>query len=124
MRLKRGSDGFFGTCPCILCGSIPCSPLRIQTLKTTNMDIRTSSIWIKLTKRGQKKIILGAIYREHSLLRQSDGGRSVEEVEQIARWRLTIKQWQEATKEEDAIVIGDMNLDFLTWDNPIIQSRT
>ena len=33
-RLKRGSDGFFGTCPCILCGSIPCSPHRIQTLKT------------------------------------------------------------------------------------------
>ena len=34
LRLKRGSYGFFGTCPCILCGSIPCSPHRIQTLKT------------------------------------------------------------------------------------------
>ena len=30
----NGGNGFSGTCPCLLCSSIPCSPLRIQTLKT------------------------------------------------------------------------------------------
>ena len=30
------------------------------------MDISTSSIWIKLTKKGHKKIILGALYREQT----------------------------------------------------------
>ena len=29
-----GGNGFFGTCPCFLCGSIPCSSQRTQTLKT------------------------------------------------------------------------------------------
>ena len=34
----NGGNGFFGTCPCFLCGGIPCSPQRIQTLKTNNIQ--------------------------------------------------------------------------------------
>ena len=91
--------------------------LNFEILKK-HMDSSTSSIWIKLTKRGQKKITLGAIYREHTLLKQDDNGKSGEEGEQVTRWRQIIKQWQEATKETDAFIVGDINLDFLTWDNP------
>ena len=31
---------------------------------------------------------------------------------------MIIKQWLETTKDSDAVIIGDMNLDFITWDNP------
>ena len=91
--------------------------LNFEVMKK-HMDTRTSSIWIKLTKKGHKKLILGALYREQTLLKQDDGKKSAEEVQQVARWRLNIKQWQDVTKDNDAIIVGDMNLDFVTWDNP------
>ena len=47
IAVKTGSYGFFGTCPCILCGSIPCSPHRIQTLKT-NPGLSLDSSWLPL----------------------------------------------------------------------------
>ena len=82
-----------------------------------HMDLWTTTIWIKITKRGQNKLIIGAIYREHTLLGQADGKKSSDIDRQISRWRQILKQWNEATKECDAFVIGDINLDYVTWNS-------
>ena len=49
----NGGNGFFGTCPCLLCGGITCSPHRIQTLKTNQKP----KWWIILTFLSRLKNI-------------------------------------------------------------------
>ena len=76
-----------------------------------------SSIWIKLVRRGCRKLIIGGLCREFKYIRQADN--SSENIRcQEARWRRMLQQWTDATRDCDGVIIGDMNLDFNTWNNP------
>ena len=57
------------------------------------------------------------MYREHQFLKQTDGS-SGDILRQEDRWRRMIAQWLAATNNCDSVILGDMNLDQLTWDTP------
>ena len=91
--------------------------LNIQIMEEL-MDPRVSSIWVKMGGRGVKKLIIGGIYREHTLLKQQDPNNSAAPAEQEARWSLFINQWLRANTMGPCIIIGDTNLDLTKWDTP------
>ena len=82
------------------------------------MDTETSSIWVEIARKGKKSLMLGAIYREHSIIRQQGSNSSAEPVQQNQRWRKFLKQWKKVGEQHDTYVIGDTNLDYITWQNP------
>ena len=62
---------------------------------------------MKISSKGEKNVIMGAIYREHCLIRQPDPNNTGH-----------ISQWVAASARADTIVIGDINLDINKWENP------
>ena len=81
------------------------------------MEQDISAIWIKISRRGTKKLIVGGIYREHQFLKQIDN-TSLDIRCQEDRWRRTVTKWTDVTANSDSIVIGDLNLDHSTWNTP------
>ena len=77
-----------------------------------------SSIWLELGLPKQKKILVCNLYREWQYLNQADtNSRTVSA--QLARWINFLDQWEKAIAEgKECHVIGDCNLDFLTWKDP------
>ena len=88
------------------------------TLMDDLMCPEVSSIWLKIAKRGCKKLHLGGVYREHDLLRSTDDIDHSLPAQQLNRWRLFIDQWDRASIQTDCIVLGDLNLDLLRWASP------
>ena len=88
-----------------------------HTVLLEHMEEDISTIWVKITRRGARKLIIGGIYREFQHLKQ-DNDLSKEITAQEDRWRRIIEKWEIATEGADSIVIGDMNMDFLTWNTP------
>ena len=75
-----------------------------------------ASIWIKLSGRGVKTVIIGAVYREHHLLdRVNDTSL---ESQQTFRWNKFIAQWNSLEGKGEIFVAGDTNLDKLKWAQP------
>ena len=74
-----------------------------------------SNIWLKTVSRGKKGIIIGGIYREHTLLGIDNSSLPSE---QLSRWKGTLSQWKKAGRMGQCITIGDINLDMARWDNP------
>ena len=67
-------------------------------------------VWIKLGHAGKKRTIVGTVYREHTPWNSGDGSQRGQEVR--------LKKWLEAREEiwsgqEEAYVLGDINLDWL-----------
>ena len=77
----------------------------------------SASIWITLKRRGQKKVNLGGIYREHRLLLQKDDSSS-SPAAQTRRWDEITDKWCKAGKKSQCFLLGDLNLDHLKWSNP------
>ena len=72
-------------------------------------------VWTALQK---KKILLGNVYREWQYLGQSDS-LSLSSNSQVSRWNLFLEKWEAALKEDnETLVVGDLNLDFLKWTQP------
>ena len=82
------------------------------------MEDEISSIWLKVNKKGGRKMIIGGIYREHSLLRQPLPNTTDSEFLQNMRWERFINQWVTASQNADCYIVGDTNLDHLKWLNP------
>ena len=82
------------------------------------MDNVNSSVWLEISRKGKKSLLLGAIYREHSIIRQPGNNQSSNPAQQNNRWKVFLNQWKKAGSQNDTFVIGDTNLDHLTWDNP------
>ena len=61
---------------------------------------------------------IGGIYREHQLLFQPKPNPTKVDAAQLDRWNLILNSWILASNNSMCTVIGDMNLDFLTWNNP------
>ena len=81
------------------------------------MSDKFSSIWIEIGHRNQRKILVCNLYREWRYLNQvDDQSRSFQAQEE--RWKIFISQWEQALNEnKEVVVIGDVNLDFLKWNN-------
>ena len=75
------------------------------------MDEEIASIWLKLSRRGMRKVHLGAIYREQTLLRRPKPNNSADPDKQTARWQKLIQQWKKTSHRADCFVVGDTNLD-------------
>ena len=68
-------------------------------------------------QKGSKKLVIGGLYREHRFLKEPDN-ISADIRNQESRWRRIVAKWLEATAGCESLVIGDMNLDQVTWSNP------
>ena len=91
----------------------------IHETMTEMMDDDVSAIWIKILRRGKKKIVIGGLYREHKYIRQDDNDTSVDIREQERRWRKMLAKWQVVGTGAETIAIGDFNLDFSRWETPV-----
>ena len=88
-------------------------------IQKTWMEAELSTIWLKIKRRGCRSLTLGAVYREHRLLLQGYPNLTGEEACQNSRWSRILRQWTRASRDGDCAVIGDINLDQLTWRNPV-----
>ena len=79
------------------------------------MSDKISSIWTEVGFPGRKKFLVCNIYREWQYLGQTDYS-SLDISEQQARWIEFLEQWERALDTgKECIVMGDFNLDFLTF---------
>ena len=88
------------------------------------MEDDLPNVWIKIRRQGKKNLIIGTIYREHHQLKQPKQTPSENLREQIIRWDRTLSQWEKAAKRGETTIIGDINLDYLTWDSPTHGHKT
>lgn len=65
---------------------------------------------------GKRKLLCGMIYREHQYLGQDDD-ESLKMENQIKRWQLCCDNWVKASDRNDCIILGDINLDYLKWED-------
>ena len=87
------------------------------------MEDDISAMWVKIARKGQKKLIVGGVYREHQHLGQVD--KTSEHIRsQEDRWRRILSKWMAVTRGADSVVLGDMNLDFAKWGNPVTSHVT
>ena len=67
--------------------------------------------------------MIGAIYREQHLLRVGTPNNTDDPREQERRWRTVLEQWKRASKGNECYIVGDLNLDFLKWDDPEARNK-
>ena len=76
------------------------------------------AIWLSLTYSGNRKMRIGGIYREHRLLFKPEPNPTKSDRAQLIRWNLILDGWKKAAQDPLCTVMGDLNLDFLTWQDP------
>ena len=86
-------------------------------LRSDLMDDIVSSIWLKISRKGQKSILVCGIYREHQYLKQ-DSDWSLQPNEQIRRWNTFLRQVETTRLSSTCHIIGDVNLDYNKWSAP------
>ena len=62
--------------------------------------------------------MIGAIYREQHLLRVGTPNNTDDPKEQEKRWKTVLEQWTRASRGNECYIVGDLNLDFMKWDDP------
>ena len=82
------------------------------------MDQLVSAIWIKISVKGNKPVLLGAIYREHQQIFQPQPNDSHLPARQKERWYTFVDSWKKAAFKSEVIVLGDTNLDYVKWADP------
>ena len=87
----------------------------VVELRPDLMNSNISAIWLEVGLPRKRKILVCNTYREWGHLRQEDdSSHSVSE--QLERWKLFIKQWEAAIREDkEVIVTGDININSLKW---------
>ena len=90
----------------------------IYTVEWQRMNDEIYSIWVKIGGRGRKSLRIGGMYREHFLIKQPEPNLSRNKNQQESRWKKWIHQWRDACNSGPCLVVGDMNLDLLKWENP------
>ena len=111
--------------------SLSCSRVAVYISHDITYKIRSdlmcdtfSSIWLELGKPRQKKILLCCAYREWKYLNQEDESSSSVEA-QMHRWISFLCQWEVAMGSgREVCVMGDMNLNFLTWMNSNVRQTS
>ena len=87
------------------------------------METDISAIWVKISNKGRKPLISGGIYREQHLLLQGTPNLSDGPNEQLDRWNRTLRGWRKAARNQRCTVLGDFNLDFFKWGDPVNHHR-
>ena len=88
------------------------------------MSDRFSSIWLEVGFPGRSKILVCNLYREWQYMGQADQS-SLDISEQLARWILFLDQWEQALETGmECIVMGDFNLDFLSFNRTNVPSSS
>ena len=77
-----------------------------------------SVIWLSLCYSARKRMMIGGIYREHRLLFKPKPNLTKTDRAQLDRWNGILEGWKLAARNPMCTVIGDINLDFLTWQTP------
>ena len=87
---------------------------------TDYMDCEVATIWVKVGDTKRKSIMIGGLYREHQILGRGEthDTRIERQRKQAWRWRRMCRKWKEAGRRYKTVVIGDLNLDKLRWENP------
>ena len=88
-------------------------------IKSEYMDKTNAAIWLKISARGRKSLLVAGIYREHKYMLQDDEDESGTDDAQNERWYKFINTWTRAAVNQDTVIVGDVNLDFLSWSTPI-----
>ena len=83
------------------------------------MDKDTATIWVRIGESKKNSIVIGGVYRQHLLLEDQDPQNTwVDKQErQEERWTRVVDQWRRAGANKNCIVLGDLNLDYLRWQN-------
>ena len=83
------------------------------------MENEISSIWLRIGRKGNIGLIVGGVYREHSLLyQQLITNPTSSEFEQNKRWNKFISQWMAVSDRGQCVIISDTNLDTIKWMSP------
>ena len=83
-----------------------------------------SSIWLEVGFPGKKKFLVCNLYRDWQYLGQEDHS-SLAISEELARWVIFLEQWEKALDTgKECIVMGDFNLDFLTFHRSDLPSNS
>ena len=83
------------------------------------MENDISTIWVRIGRKGRKELHVGGAYREHKLHDQGD--LSSEELLRTQRERSDrlVANWVRASNGARCVLIGDLNLDYKNWNNPV-----
>ena len=94
------------------------SELIVHQLKYTNDE--AAVIWVKIGDTRKNSLIVGGAYRQHHILGRDYHDSTWLDVqkEQEARWRKVLLSWKNITRNSKAVLLGDINLDHIRWDNP------
>ena len=90
--------------------------IRVEVQKKY-MDNQIAAIWLKIGARGKKPLLMAGVYREHRFLFQ-ETDISATDRNKLARWKKCVDSWIRASLNQDVVVLGDTNIDYLRWDNP------
>ena len=82
------------------------------------MDNMVSAIWFKIGTKGNKPMLVGAVYREHQHIYQIEPNNSGLPSRQNQRWFKFVDSWRRAAATSDVMVMGDINLDLVKWNSP------
>ena len=83
-----------------------------------------SSIWLEVGLKRQKKFLVSNVYREWQHVNQANQ-ESGTIAAQLSRWESFLHQWETAIETESEIhVLGDVNLNFLDFNNQALRPNT
>ena len=92
--------------------------VTVQLLEDKN-EVEAAVIWVKVGANRRKSLLVGGIYRQHQLLgTDKELTRQQLQLEQELRWSRIVKRWRKLSRNNDCVVIGDLNMDYLRWDSP------
>ena len=57
-------------------------------IEHNRMNDEVSSIWLRVGGRGRRGLLIGGVYREHTLIRQEEPNNFGEQDHQEKRWKL------------------------------------
>ena len=82
------------------------------------MDNQLATIWVKVGQARGKTVTSGGVYREFHQTGTDDNTLTRPQLQLVheRRWARIIKVWKNIKGR--CVVIGDMNMDHLKWDNP------
>ena len=94
--------------------------VNIHILKE-HMDPDIAAIWVKIASTKKRSVVVGGVYREHLQLGTEDTNLTFMEklTRQEIRWKKIVNRWNLIGKSADCFVIGDLNLDFFHWLDPV-----
>ena len=82
------------------------------------MNPSIASIWLKVTNKGKKPLVVGGYYRQHQYILMEEENDSNTDQKQLERLSKFVQVWTRAARKYEVAVIGDLNLDFARWASP------